>query len=131
MATLMVTTMMTNSVEVHREVGRQREPGSHRHVQPMGGKAAKAAIYAAALCRAVCSGTCRQMRIDAQDLVPLKCKVAALVAVDGVPIDAAQQDPDDNCWMKSWDDTNGKSLRTDLVKAARRDKIEEIRQIQV
>ena len=78
------TTMMTNSVEVHRELDKQCTPGTHRHVQLMGGKARDAAIYPKALCRAVCRGVARQTEIDASDLISFKCQVSELIAVDDV-----------------------------------------------
>ena len=114
------TNMMADSVEVHRELDKQCTPGSHRRVQLMSGRAAAAARYPKALCRAVCQAVARQMEIDAADLVSLKCEISELIPADDVSIDAVDQDPEDNCWMKYWDDTNGKELRADLVKAARR-----------
>ena len=121
------TIMMTNSVELHRELDRQCTPGSHRHVQLMSGRAKDAAIYPKGLCRAVCRGAMKQMDIYAAEFMSVKC-----VGEQGdVDIDALEQEPDDLLWMRYWDDTNGKELRADLVKEARAEEISEVRKMGV
>ena len=71
------------------------------------------------------------MEIDAADLISLKCQIDELMPIDHLSVDAVEQDAEDNQWMKYWDDTNGKELRGDLVKEARRDEIDEVRRMKV
>ena len=109
------TTMMTNSVEIHRELDRQCTPDSHRHVQVLGGRAKHAAIYPKGLCRAVCRGTVKQMEIDAADMMSMEC----LDSVDAIGVDSVEQEEADNDWKKYWDDMNGKELDPKCVQEAR------------
>ena len=102
------TTMMTNSIEIQRELDRQCDRVSHRHVHLTGGRAKDAAIYPKALCRAVCRGTAKQMELDAADLMSVKLEVVSLIEVNHLQVDDVQQDVWDHEWLRYWDDTNGK-----------------------
>ena len=46
-------------------------------------------------------------------------------------LDSLAQSPEDNDWQKYWDDTNGKELKADMVQAARKEEIAEIRRMKV
>ena len=100
--------MMTNSIEIQRELDRQCDRVSHQHVHLTGGRAKDAAIYPKALCRAVCRGTAKQMELDAADLMSVKLEVEELIEVNHVQVDDVQQDVGDHEWLRYWDDTNGK-----------------------
>ena len=65
------TIMLTNSVEMHRQMDRQCTPGSHRHVHLMGGKAKAAQKYPPELCRAVCRGVVNQREMDTAGLASI------------------------------------------------------------
>ena len=120
------TTMMTNSLEVHRELDKQCI-GGHRHVQLLGGKAKACAVYPRELCRAVIRGAVRQMELDAADMMSIE----VVGECDDVDVMGLDQESGDLEWMKYWDDTNGKELRADLVKAARMEEIKEVRRMKV
>ena len=66
------TLFLTNSAEVRRELA-QKCKGCSRHVQLMEGRASAAQVYPPALCRAVCRGIIGQARLDAHDLMSVKC----------------------------------------------------------
>ena len=66
------------------------------------------------------------MEVDAADLVSIVCKGGAAGMLE---IDAVEQEPDYLNWMRYWDDTNGKELKADLVQAARKEEIQEIRRM--
>ena len=71
------------------------------------------------------------MELDAADLVSVKLQVTDLLEVNDIQIDDIKQDEGDHTCMKYWDDTNGKELREDLVKIARKDDIDEVRRMKV
>ena len=104
------TTLLMNSVGVHRQMDRQCTPGSHRHVHLMSGRAKKAQIYPPEMCRAVCRGVVSQMEMDRAGLASIKCIGTHVDNVD-VELNALAQSPEDNDWMKFWDDTHGKELK--------------------
>ena len=58
------------------------------------------------------------MQIDTPDLMSHRCQVADMVAVDGI-----QQLTEYRYWLRYSDDANGKELRADVVKEARREEI--------
>ena len=110
------TTMMTNSVELFRELSRQCD-GSHRHVQLMGGKAKQAAIYPEMRCRAVCKATARQMQADVCDLIFLECEISELLTIDDVQVDDVQQNGENHNWLSRWDDTTARSSEKTLSRS--------------
>ena len=124
------TTMLTNSVEVHRQMDRQCVPGSHRHVHLMSGRAKAAQKYPPELCRAVYRGVVQQMEMDIAGLASIKCVGTHADHMDQ-SLDSVVQPNEDDDWMKYWDVTNGKQLRAELVQAARKEEIQEIRKMKV
>ena len=99
------TSMMTSSVEIHREINRQCD-GSRRRVQLMGGNANHAAIYPKMLCRADCKATAWQMQADTLDLVSLKCEVSEVLTIDDVQVD--EQDREDLNRLRFGDETKAR-----------------------
>ena len=71
------------------------------------------------------------MELDAADLMSVKLEVESLIEVNHIQVDDVQQDAGDHEWFRYWDDTNGKELREDLVVAARKDEIDEVRRMKV
>ena len=61
------TGIMTNSIEVEREVRRECG-GNHRHVTLINGRARACQVYPEKFCEAACRGIARQLQKDAQDL---------------------------------------------------------------
>eukprot|EP00973_Karenia_brevis_P051875 7204816-Karenia_brevis.AAC.1 len=61
------TKFMTNAMEVAKEL-RRRCDGSHKHQALLSGRAAGAARYPEALCRAICRGLSRELRKEIEKL---------------------------------------------------------------
>ena len=114
------TTFLTNSVCLHRALGK-RCPGHERHVHLMEGRAAKAQEYPRGLCRAMVVGIVEQARLDASGMVSIQC----VEGEDGwEDIMNVEHEPEE--WRKYWDDVSGEQLDTELSIAARKDEIEAI-----
>ena len=81
------------------------------------GRAAKAAIYHRALCKAVCRGVRTRMELDSYDLIIVPVTEGLRDLAIGV---IWEQDQATDPWQRQyWDDVSGKVLNEDLVKAAR------------
>ena len=104
---------------VLRQLDRQC-PGCPRHVHLLGGRAAAAAVYPGALCRAVCLGVKKQMELDAAD----QCMLRVDGSIDNVELS--------DLWneelaqgMHFWDDVSGNILDLALVREARAEEVRE------
>ena len=95
------TRFLTNSVELAKTLDKQC-PGNHRHVQLMEGRAKAAAIYPQGLCKAVCRGALNQSRIDANDILCVRCKH------DGGDDSVNAVEYEEEHWQQYWDDLTGK-----------------------
>ena len=122
------TRFLSNSMALLAELDQQC-PGCARHVNLMAGRAAKAAIYPRALCKAVCRGICTHMELDYYDLITVP------VADGPKDLDIGaiwEQDQATDPWQRQyWDDVSGKVLNEELVKAARAEEIMEAEQMGV
>ena len=109
------TSLLANSVEVHRTLGRKCH-GGHRHVHLMAGRARAAAHYPAKFCKALCKGMRRQAKVDASGLL------SALI-MDGPQDEVGEVTHVPETWRRYWDDISGKELRLELVHAAREEEL--------
>ena len=116
---------ITNSVAVQRELNVKCR-GCARHGHLEGNEAQDAARYPKALCRAVCRGVIEQMRMDAEDLMSVEC-IGSDIGED--ELDTV--DHETNEWEQFYDDMSGKILPRDLVEAARREEIAEVKRMGV
>ena len=92
----------------------------------MEGRAKAAAIYPKGLCQAVCRGTLSQARNDASDLLCMEC----IDQPDGIE-QVCEVAFEESGWEKYWDETTGRELKEDLVKATRADEIATVRSMNV
>ena len=86
--------------------------GGHKHQSMVNSRAAAAAVYRTALCRAICKGHVREIEM-ARD----KVRRFAVVGATG-PI------WENEYWTQAWDDVSGKFLDSRKIVAARRLEIE-------
>ena len=122
------TVFMTNSTEVKKELS-QRCRGCERHVHLIEGRAAAAQIYPPMLCRALCRGVIAQAKVDAQDMMSVKCSASSKEAQGMHEVSSIEHESND--WLKYWDDLSGKSLDWNLTQEARREEVECIHKIGV
>ena len=66
------TRFLTNSI-MSAEALSRRCPCNQRHVHLMEGRARAAAVYARELCRTICRATSEQAKVDARDLMCIRC----------------------------------------------------------
>ena len=104
------TKFLTSSIELAKMLNKQC-PGGHRHVHLVEGKARAAAVYPRNLCRAVCRGTVRQARMDASDMICMKCTDTG----QGEVCNIEHEEPN---WQQHFDDFTGKELIKDMVEEA-------------
>ena len=125
-AVLKPTTFMTNSVEAYKALSK-RCPGHDRHVHLVEGRAAAAQIYPKELCLTVSHAIINQARIDAEELVSIKC-----IDTDGERLseisNIEHEAPD---WRQYWDDVSGQVLDPKLTQAARAEEVECIKSMGV
>lgn len=123
------TRFITNSVAVHRELQR-RCRGCKEHV-PLEGKSrtTAAARYPKELCRAVCRGVRDQMRMDPAGIMSMLSLADSSDDGDDDHLDSIEHEEHD--WGQYYDDMSGSVLRADLVQAARREEIAEVRRMGV
>ena len=117
------TSLLTNSVEVHRTMGRKCR-GGHRHVHLMKGRAKAAAQYPPEFCRALCRGMRRQARVDVGNMM------SALIVQDFTD-EIGQISHVPEKWQKFWDDISGKELDGKLVREAREEELTVVDQMNV
>ena len=115
------TIFTTNSTEVKKELS-QRCRGCKRHVHLMERRARAAQIDPPMFCRALCRGVIAQAKVDAQDMMSVKCSASSKKA-QGMHEDSSIKH-EGNDWMKSWDDLSGKPRDWNRTQEARREEVE-------
>ena len=95
------TSLLTNSVQVHRTMGMKCR-GGHRHVHLMAGRARAAAHSPATFCRALCKGMRRQEKVDASELL------SALITGSHSD-EAGEVTHVPETWRRYWDDISGRT----------------------
>ena len=108
------TRFMSNSQEILKELGRQCN-GQHEHQHLKGKRAELAARYPPGLCRAICTGLIREMKVNTLGLKKLM-DVGPRTTVAG-PRPAEEEDDWD--WAQAWDDVTGEQLDPAEVRRAR------------
>ena len=122
------TRHVTNSVETNKEM-QLRCPGCPRHIQLLGGKAAKAAFYPRGLCIALARGITNHMKHDCEELMGVEV-CGELSKEEKTELDELRAREEAEGWIY-WDDVSGKELNSDLVKAARKEQLDVVRKMQV
>jgi hypothetical protein len=111
------TRFMTNAECVAEELQRRCD-GGHEHQPLVGGRAGHAQEYPRELCRAVCRGLAKQMKMDNRKLKPI---LGLEKGVTGGGEDWAKKQHDkEEETMVAWDDITGMQLDPKMVMEARK-----------
>ena len=119
------TRFMPNAPSILEELGRLCQ-GGHKHQPLVNNRAAGAAIYPTALCRAICRGLVREIEMD-RDKVRRLTVVRSTDLIGEIP----ETEEDSEYWAHAWDDVSGKFLDSRKVVAARRLEIDYVNNKQV